>query len=344
MQVDGPVVDTRYGPVQVAVVVADGILVDVVALQLPSGDRESNQISAYAAPRLEEMALAAQSADDRRRLRRHLHLPGLRRLPAGRPGCGRDVMAAGLLEKRRVERVMGTAVSLAVPAGAPPPVLDEVFAWLQWVDRTFSVHRPDSVVSRIREFRPGEAPALVEEVLDRCSELYPATDGWFDAWPDGPEGRVDPSGYVKGWSVDVASTLLAGAGIRDYCLAAGGDVKVAGTGPEGRPWRIGIQHPTVKLAAAAVLQGSPLAVATSGAYERGAHIRGRESARLLSATVAGPRLGTADALATALFAADGEAPWFARFRGYEYLTIGVDGRVRWTPGLGCCLVPPGALS
>lgn len=63
VQVDGPVVDTRYGPVQVAVVVADGVLVDIVALQLPSGDRESDQISDYAAPQLEEMALAAQSAE-----------------------------------------------------------------------------------------------------------------------------------------------------------------------------------------------------------------------------------------------------------------------------------------
>lgn len=62
VEVDGPVVDTRYGPVQVAVVAADGVLVDVVALQLPSGDRESDQINAYAAPRLREMALAAQSA------------------------------------------------------------------------------------------------------------------------------------------------------------------------------------------------------------------------------------------------------------------------------------------
>ena len=80
------------------------------------------------------------------------------------------------------------------------------------MDRTFSTFRPDSAISRLRAVRPGGAPALVEEVLDRCSELYPATDGWFDAWPDGPEGRVDPSGYVKGWSVDVAAALLEGAG------------------------------------------------------------------------------------------------------------------------------------
>ncbi|MCU0281042.1 MAG: FAD:protein FMN transferase [Acidimicrobiia bacterium] len=244
-------------------------------------------------------------------------------------------MAAGLLEKRRVERVMGTAVSLAVPTGAPPTILDEVFAWLQWVDRTFSVHRPDSQVSRVGsgELSPGQAHRLVDEVLDRCAELFLETEGWFDAWPLGPAGKVDPSGYVKGWSIDVACALLAGAGIRDYCLAAGGDVRVAGWAGDGAPWRIGVQHPIDRQSVAAVIQASPLAVATSGAYERGAHIHGRRSERLLSATVAGPRLGMADALATALFAADGEAPWFARFRGYEYLTIGRDARVRWTPGL-----------
>ena len=59
--VDGPVVNTRFGPVQVEVVIADGQLTDVVALQLPSG-RRSGQISSYAEPVLREEALQAQSA------------------------------------------------------------------------------------------------------------------------------------------------------------------------------------------------------------------------------------------------------------------------------------------
>ena len=63
VEVDGPTVQTQYGPVQVAVVVTDGVLVDVVALQLPSGDRHNESINAYAEPQLEEMALEAQSAD-----------------------------------------------------------------------------------------------------------------------------------------------------------------------------------------------------------------------------------------------------------------------------------------
>jgi uncharacterized protein with FMN-binding domain len=59
--VDGQVVSTRYGDVQVEVVVAGGKIQDVVALQLPTG-RRSGQISSYVAPILHEEVLQAQSA------------------------------------------------------------------------------------------------------------------------------------------------------------------------------------------------------------------------------------------------------------------------------------------
>jgi uncharacterized protein with FMN-binding domain len=63
VEVTGPTVQSLYGPVQVQVVLTDGALVDIVALQLPSGDQHNESISAYAGPLLEEMALEAQSAD-----------------------------------------------------------------------------------------------------------------------------------------------------------------------------------------------------------------------------------------------------------------------------------------
>jgi uncharacterized protein with FMN-binding domain len=59
--VDGPVVDTRYGGIQVEIVVANGQVQDVIAIQLPTG-RRSGQISDAAAPILREEALQAQSA------------------------------------------------------------------------------------------------------------------------------------------------------------------------------------------------------------------------------------------------------------------------------------------
>ena len=58
--VDGAVVSTRYGDVQVEVIVASGKVTDVVALELPTG-RRSGQISQYASPILRQEALQAQS-------------------------------------------------------------------------------------------------------------------------------------------------------------------------------------------------------------------------------------------------------------------------------------------
>jgi uncharacterized protein with FMN-binding domain len=59
----GPVAQTRYGPVQVQIVVAGGRMTDVTALQTPSSHNESIRINRRAAPLLREEALAAQSAD-----------------------------------------------------------------------------------------------------------------------------------------------------------------------------------------------------------------------------------------------------------------------------------------
>ena len=58
----GPVVSTRWGPVQVEITVQGGELTDVAALQLPDGDRRSASISARVEPTLRTQALTAQSA------------------------------------------------------------------------------------------------------------------------------------------------------------------------------------------------------------------------------------------------------------------------------------------
>jgi uncharacterized protein with FMN-binding domain len=58
----GPTVATRYGPVQVAVILAGGRLRDVRALQLPSGDGRTNEINSQAGPLLRQEAMSAQSA------------------------------------------------------------------------------------------------------------------------------------------------------------------------------------------------------------------------------------------------------------------------------------------
>jgi uncharacterized protein with FMN-binding domain len=59
--VDGAVIDTKYGTVQVQAVLTDGVLVDVIALKLTDSGETSVTISANAAPILREEVLAAQS-------------------------------------------------------------------------------------------------------------------------------------------------------------------------------------------------------------------------------------------------------------------------------------------
>jgi len=59
----GNTVQTRFGPVQVQITVANGKITDVTALQLTNTDGKSIQISNRAAPLLRSKVLAAQSAN-----------------------------------------------------------------------------------------------------------------------------------------------------------------------------------------------------------------------------------------------------------------------------------------
>ena len=61
--VDGPVVDTRYGPVQVEVVMASGRISDVKVLEYPNEARRSQLISEQALPMLHDEVVQAQSAN-----------------------------------------------------------------------------------------------------------------------------------------------------------------------------------------------------------------------------------------------------------------------------------------
>ena len=121
-------------------------------------------------------------------------------------------------------------------------------------------------------------------------------------------------------------------------INAGGDIRLRGGALPAGHWRVGIQHPLARGRVAAVIEATDLAVATSGAYERGAHVvdphTGRPPAGVLSVTVVGPDLASADAYATAAFAMGRTGPhWAARLRGgYEAMTILADETVLTTAG------------
>jgi uncharacterized protein with FMN-binding domain len=59
----GDAISTRYGPVQLKVTVSGGKITKVEAVQLPSSDPKSAEISNSAEPQLQQSALTKQSAN-----------------------------------------------------------------------------------------------------------------------------------------------------------------------------------------------------------------------------------------------------------------------------------------
>ncbi|MEA2609956.1 MAG: FAD:protein transferase [Chloroflexota bacterium] len=241
---------------------------------------------------------------------------------------------------------MGTTVSVAVRAPlVSGEVLDAFFDQLREVDARFSTYREDSEVSRLARGELPEADASLDlrHVLAACDHLSVVTGGAFDARRHRPDGRPDPSGFVKGWAIEEAAWVLDSAGARNYWINAGGDIVARGEAGPGQPWRVGIRHPDQADRVAAVLAVSDRAVATSGGYERGDHIRdprtGSAAAGLRSVTVVGPALAFTDAYATALFVMgiDG-LRWLSSQPGYAAYAIDAADQAFWTSDMDRYLV------
>jgi thiamine biosynthesis lipoprotein len=205
---------------------------------------------------------------------------------------------------------------------------------LERADQVFSTWRPDSPVSRLRrgEITAADAPPEVAVVMGACDKARQLSDGWFDPWA--MPGGFDPTGYVKGWAAQRALAALEGLAMSGVLVNAAGDIASAGAQPSGAPFRVGIADPDEPLRLAEIVELTGC-IATSGTYERGSHLidprSGQPTARVASASVIGPDLGLADALATAIaVAGPGGLALIEPLAGYEALIIGLDGRREWT--------------
>lgn len=207
-------------------------------------------------------------------------------------------------------------------------------AILHDIDEVFSTWQPHSPVSRLRsgDITVAQAPAEVADVLERCAIARKLSGGWFDPWA--MPGGIDPTGYVKGWAAQKALDAFSAKCIAGAIVNAAGDIASFGGLGNGQPFRIGIADPISPRRLAEIIELTG-AIATSGSYERGNHLidphSGRPAARAASASVTGPDLGLADALATAVAVA-GECglALIEPLDNYEALIIGFDGSRRWT--------------
>ena len=96
---------------------------------------------------------------------------------------------------------------------------------------------------------------------------------------------LDFGGYLKGVALDRAAAILRDQGINNALINIGGNVMALGS-KQGKPWRIGIQHPRQPGPMATVMLADGEAIGTSGDYQRFFEVDGKRYAHLLD-----PRTG-----------------------------------------------------
>lgn len=140
-----------------------------------------------------------------------------------------------------------------------------------------------------------------------------------------PDVTLDLSGSAPGFAADRICERLIARGFPDHLVEIGGEIRVGGRAPGGRPWRVGIEQPVDDAAQGELLnvaiEVASGAVATSGDYRKfrlaadGTRLSHEIDPRdgrpirhaLASVTVLAPTCGRADALATALMVLGPEA-------------------------------------
>jgi len=228
--------------------------------------------------------------------------------------------------------------SIAVGEAELNAGIEKCRQFFYFVDDVFSTYKPESEVSQLRAGSVSLAACCseVHEVWAACEYARDISDGYFDPWC--VEGGFDPSGYVKGWAADKAIDILKSHGAENIQINCAGDLSLAGGFENGKPWNIGIRHPEEAHTVVKVFDIMDGAIATSGTYERGAHIRDPHTGLIAlgarSATVYGPDGGLADALATAMVVAGRDGAYlFMKLELSEYNCWVIDrhGDQAWAP-------------
>lgn len=180
------------------------------------------------------------------------------------------------------------------------------FAYFDSIDRTFSTYKKESEISRFNagQLTKKQVSSDVRQILQLAVDTKKETDGYFDIEHN---GKIDPSGIVKGWAIYNAAELLHEHGFHHFFIDAGGDIQVSGKNEKGNLWTVGIRNPFREDEIVKVLALDNNGIATSGLYNRGQHIYNPHEPSqaitdIASMTVICRTVYDADRFATAAFA------------------------------------------
>jgi len=212
--------------------------------------------------------------------------------------------------------------------------IEKVFEYFRDVDEKYSPFKSTSEVGKLN--RGEKVSGEMKDILRQAEDLKVETDGYFDI--KRPDGRIDPSGIIKGWAIKNAADILRRLGYKRFYVDAGGDAEIV-----GGPWKWGIRNPFNKTEIVKILKLSNCGIATSGTYERGQHIynpiaqrsdpitKRTEITDIVSMTVIGLNVFEADKFSTPAFAMGKEGINFIEQRsGLEGYMIDKDGVATYT--------------
>lgn len=183
--------------------------------------------------------------------------------------------------------------------------LHKIFEYFRSIDQRYSPYKMDSELSKVNGGLPdSEWSEEFREIIHLCEQTKQETQGYFDITHN---GKLDPSGLVKGWAIQRAAEQLLAAGFTNFYIEAGGDIQVHGHYEDDSPWRIGLRNPFSTDEIVKVVNLQTEGIATSGTYIRGEHIYNPRASyqkvhAVKSLTVIGPNIYEADRFATAAFA------------------------------------------
>jgi thiamine biosynthesis lipoprotein len=237
--------------------------------------------------------------------------------------------------------VVGTSLDLVVWTSsadaarcAETAVLDEIHRLIA----VLNTRDPGSEISRLDEAGRSAPSRELAELLSAYDYWTARTGGIVSLQPRGANTPRDVDALGKAYIIDQAAMAAAAAApeIDGVLLNIGGDIVV-----RGRPCDIAVADPRAPHENATPLTRLRLhdaAIATSGTYARGTHLRdartGLPVARAASGTVVAEDAVTANALATMLCVttADEGLRLVERTPGAEALRVGPDGLVERTLG------------
>lgn len=228
------------------------------------------------------------------------------------------------------------ATVMIVDENAKEQDIDEVFSYLTHIDKTFSTYKKTSEISQINEglLKIKNASEEVQYVLELCKQTTKETNGYFAIER---QGKIDPSGIVKGYAIHEGANILRQKGYKNFFVEVAGDVEVHGKNEDGEDWKIGIESPFNRKEMIKVVTLTNHGIATSGNYLQGNHIynpiTGKEADAIMSISIIGPNVYEADRFATAAFAMGEKGINFIeRLSGFEGYMVKKDKTAIFTSG------------